>query len=320
MIVVYTDAHQHHQPRHEIYDGVPVAYAETAARADTIIEALRSRPEYDIRRPRRTNLRHILAVHQRPYVEFIQRQSQQLSAAAELPPSYFMSDTYAPITRGTYRAARRAVDAALTGAQLVAGGEPAVYSLCRPPGHHAAHHAMGGYCYFNNAAIAAQFLSEHGRAAIVDVDFHHGNGTQEAFYDRSDVLYASLHAHPRDRYPYYSGFSNEQGRGTGKGFTINRPLPLGTGDKAYVRQLRQVLVAVQDFAPDYLVVSVGFDTFIGDPIGGFALTPPVYWQIGRLLAELNLPSLLIQEGGYNVTYLGELAANFLEGFHSFRKA
>ncbi len=175
---------------------------------------------------------------------------------------------------------------------------------------------MGGYCYFNNAAIAAQHLSRHGRVAILDIDFHHGNGTQDAFYDRSDVLYVSLHADPRDRYPYASGFLSERGRNRGKGCNLNVPLPLGTNDTTSLRHLRNALETIRDFRPEYLIVSAGFDTFLGDPIGGFALTPGVYYDIGHRIARLGLPSLLVQEGGYNVSYLPELVTNFLDGFNN----
>lgn len=229
-------------------------------------------------------------------------------------PSYFISDTYAPITRGTYSAARSAVDVALTGSDLVLNGDGVVYVLCRPPGHHASPHSMGGYCYFNNAAIAADYLSGHGRVAILDIDFHHGNGTQDVFYDRSDVLYVSIHANPKGSYPYVSGFTDETGRGDGSGFNLNFPIDMSTNDSQYLKTLGLALENIQSFAPDYLVVSVGFDTFVNDPIGGLKLTKNVYPKVSEMIAGLNLPTLLVQEGGYNVEHIGELATSFLATF------
>jgi acetoin utilization deacetylase AcuC-like enzyme len=173
---------------------------------------------------------------------------------------------------------------------------------------------MGGYCYFNNAAVTANYLSRHGRGASLDIDFHHGNGTQHIFYDRSDVLYVSIHADPLARYPYISGFDDEQGRGAGLGSTKNYPLPLGTTDTEYIRTLDRALEDVRVFAPDYLVVSAGFDTYKDDPIGGFALTAACYEQIGQRISALNTPTVILQEGGYNVEALGDLAHTFLKGF------
>lgn len=316
MIIVYTDTHLSHQPQYEVYDGRLVAYAETSQRAETIIAAIRSRKVGAIIPPRRFPLRHLYAVHQKQYVDFIRLRSAALNAGNELHPSYFMSDTYAPIVAGTYDASRRAADAALTGAELLLRGTRHVYSLCRPPGHHAAHHTMGGYCYFNNAAIAAEYLSRTGRIAILDIDFHHGNGVQDAFYDRSEVLYVSLHADPVISYPYSSGYTIEQGAHEGFGYTTNYPLSRQTNNKQYLRVLSKALARISDFSPDYLVVCTGFDTFYLDPIGGFQLTADVYPVIGNRIASLNLPTLLIQEGGYNVTHLGNLVADFLSGFNN----
>jgi acetoin utilization deacetylase AcuC-like enzyme len=314
MITVYTDAHRTHDPAYEIYDGVPTAYAEAAARADNIVAAVREQNIGPVRAPRQFPLRHIHAVHQKQYVDFVHSRSAPLGPDELLYPSYYMSDTYAPIVAGTYSAARSAVDSALTGADLVLHGEPVVYSLCRPPGHHASDHRLGGYCYFNNAAVAANYLSAHGRVTILDIDFHHGNGTQDAFYDRDDVQYISIHADPHDRYPYSSGFASETGRGPGLGSTVNLPLPIGTTAVQYMRSLRRALVAVQQFAPDYLIVSAGFDTFVDDPIGGFTLAQGDYAPIAAQIQAVGLPTLIVQEGGYCVEQLGNLVTEFLSGF------
>src|SRR3989344_2670717 len=231
-----------------------------------------------------------------------------------LYPSYFITDTYAPLVGKTYQAAILAVDVSLTGAQMLREGERQVYSLCRPPGHHAEYKSMGGYCYFNNAAIAANYLATHGRVAILDIDFHHGNGTQNVFYERSDVLYVSIHGDPRQVYPYGSGFEVERGQSTGLGYTINYPLPTKTANGQYSKVLQQALTQISGFEPKFLIVSAGFDTFKNDPIGGFELTMPFYKSIGEKIDALSLPSLIIQEGGYNVSALGNLVYSFLQGF------
>jgi acetoin utilization deacetylase AcuC-like enzyme len=312
--VIYNPSHNLHNPPYEHYDGVRAPYAETAARAEAIRSRLASDPGYEIRGPERFSAQHIRSIHHPAYVRFLRERSAGLKGGEVLYPSYHITDTYAPVTAQTYKAAAQAVDVALTAAQAILQGEPHAYGLCRPPGHHAEHVSMGGYCYFNNAAIAANYLARHGRVAILDIDFHHGNGTQNIFYDRSDVLYVSLHADPAVRYPYISGFTDEHGRGEGEGFTKNYPLPLGTNDTDYLRALRGPLQDITDFAPDFLLVSAGFDTYEHDPIGGFALTAPCYGQIGQAIASLGQPTVVLQEGGYNVEALGDIAHTFLEGF------
>jgi len=315
MYVIYNPGHKLHDPPFEHYDGVAAPYAETSARAEAIIDRLRMDQRLVIRRPTRRAVREdIKQIHHPAYVNFLQRRASQLRGDEILYPSYFMTDTYAPVTAHTYRTAVDAVRTALTAADIVLAGESAAYALCRPPGHHAEHTSMGGYCYFNNAAIAANYLNQHGRVAILDIDFHHGNGTQHSFYDRSDVLYVSIHADPLARYPYISGFRDETGRGEGIGFTKNYPLPLGTIDQKYLRVLRRALRDITDFRPEYLVVSAGFDTYEQDPIGGFALTVPGYAQIGQMIVALHLPTVIIQEGGYHVASLGNIAHAFLQSF------
>jgi acetoin utilization deacetylase AcuC-like enzyme len=172
---------------------------------------------------------------------------------------------------------------------------------------------MGGYCYFNNAAIAADYLSKKGKVAILDIDFHHGNGTQHIFYDRSDVLYVSLHADPLVKFPYISGFSDEQGRGDGKGFNKNYPLPLGTTEETYEKTLKKALEDIKKFSPDTLVVSCGFDTYIDDTWGGFKLTIPFYETIASQIKSLGVSTLVLQEGGYKVDALGKIAYSFWKG-------
>jgi len=223
-------------------------------------------------------------------------------------------DTYTPVLAETYEAALLSASCALTGADLLREGEEVVFALCRPPGHHAMRDKCGGYCYLNNAAIAATHLLPEGRVAILDVDYHHGNGTQSIFYDTDRVLYASLHADPERAYPYYSGYSDERGEGKGLGFNFNLPLPAGTDDEGYAQALDQALAVVGDYQPRHLIVSLGFDTCSGDPICDFQVSPQFFEPMARRIAGLGLPSLIIAEGGYNVERVGQLAVRFVRGW------
>lgn len=313
MRIFYSPLHNRHNPTQEIYDGVPAPYAEVPGRVEAIADRLRT-GNIELETPSQFGLEPIQAVHQQQYIDFVRTRSEQLAADDILFPSYFMNDTYAPLTRGTYSAALGAVDTALSGAQAIVGGKRVAYSLCRPPGHHAGYNRMGGYCYFNNAAIAAEYLAARGRVAILDIDYHHGNGTQEMFYDRDDVLYVSLHADPGVAYPYASGFAAEVGRGKGQGFTRNFPLPKATTGDEYIETLQAALGVIAKFQPDFLLVSVGFDTHQADPIAGLALRQEDYHDIAEHIVAAELPTLLIQEGGYNVELLPELASTFLQPF------
>jgi acetoin utilization deacetylase AcuC-like enzyme len=227
---------------------------------------------------------------------------------------YYCNDTVTPILENTWEAAYWSAQTAVAAATAVDGGATLAYALCRPPGHHAAHDLYGGYCYLNNAAIAAEYLTQRDhRPAIIDIDYHHGNGTQSIFYDRDDVFFCSLHADPEDEYPYYSGFAHELGRDAGEGLTLNLPLPLNTGEADYLRALDFALDAIAVFAPDVVIVSTGFDTLAGDPHGGMQLEIGSFRAIGRLLATLKRPLLIVQEGGYALPSLGPSLEQFLEG-------
>ena len=224
------------------------------------------------------------------------------------------TDSLTPILPGTWDAAYWSAQTALSAARALHEGAPLVYALCRPPGHHAYCDLYGGYCYLNNAAIAAHWLTALGRRpAIVDVDYHHGNGTQAIFYDRADVFFCSLHANPQEEYPYYAGYPEEMGSGEGEGCTLNVPLSLDTAETAYLRALTWALEAVDSSSPDILIVSLGFDTLSGDPHGGMRLSPEGFRPIGRSLAALRRPVLLVQEGGYLVSALPAAALALLEG-------
>jgi acetoin utilization deacetylase AcuC-like enzyme len=229
---------------------------------------------------------------------------------------FYSLDAGVPITAGTWSAALAAADVAVTGARVLVEGERAAFALCRPPGHHAATAAMGGYCYLNNAAIAAQYLIDQGcgRIAILDVDYHHGNGTQQIFYRRSDVLFASVHADPRVEYPYFLGYADERGEGEGEGYTHNYPLPHGIGWDAYGPALDEACRNVAAFTPDVLVVSLGVDTYEHDPISQFRLRTDDFTRIGARIAGVACPTLFVMEGGYAVEALGVNAVNVLTGF------
>ena len=238
-----------------------------------------------------------------------------LNFAARLGQYAFDSGT--PLMAGSWAAARGGAACALAAAQAVLGGERFAMALTRPPGHHAGPNYMGGYCFINNAAVAAQALRDAGvqRVALLDVDYHHGNGTQTCFYERSDVFTASIHGDPRTEYPFFLGHADERGYGAGEGFNLNLPMPRGTGFDVWLATLQTALQAVADFAPQALVVPLGLDTFEGDPISGFKLRSGDYLQLGRAIAQLGLPTVLTFEGGYAVAEVGVNTVNVLQGLN-----
>ncbi|MGC9348127.1 MAG: histone deacetylase family protein [Anaerolineae bacterium] len=300
--------------------------------------------------PRDYGLGPILAVHDAGYVAYLRQayalgQSYALDQAGPLktglvrarpvlaarsavtlarvsePPrdypglrDYYTYDFEDPILNGTWTAAYWSAQSALTAAELVRGGERAVYALCRPPGHHATVDQYGGFCYLNNAAPAARELCRDGSVAILDVDYHHGNGTQAIFYADPRVLYVSLHADPALDYPHFWGYRDEVGEGPGRGTNYNVPLSLGTGDTEYLVALDAALKVISGFAPRHLIVSLGLDAVRGDLIGKFGLTPEGWSEVGRRVAELALPTVIVQEGGYRQEGLGALVVAFLSHF------
>jgi acetoin utilization deacetylase AcuC-like enzyme len=225
-----------------------------------------------------------------------------------------MSDLSAPILEGTYRATLGSVNCALSGAEAIQRGERAAFALCRPPGHHAGKSNCGGYCYLNNAAVAANWLSDTGKVAILDIDYHAGNGTQDIFYERGDVLTLSIHAAPDFEYPSYNGYADETGAGQGAGLHRNFPLPAGTDDTHYLSALDEALDLIQSFSPVFLVISAGMDLYAGDPLGTFKISRDGIWEIGTRIASLRLPTLIVMEGGYHNDALGENIAALLEKF------
>ncbi|MEO7118385.1 MAG: histone deacetylase family protein, partial [Candidatus Limnocylindrales bacterium] len=302
MHVVHSERHAAHVFPHEIAAGVPIPAYEVPARAGVILAALGG-PGHSIGAPTEHGLGPVEAVHDQRLVRYLETAWAEWEAAGFGPGpiipdtllhggyragmgvapeprhpggrvGYWCFDTATPIVAGTYDAARAAADVSLTVADLVIGGATAAYGLCRPPGHHAAREMFGGYCYFNNAAIAAEALrtATGSRIGILDVDFHHGNGSQAIFYDRADVAYASLHGDPMRIYPYFSGHASERGVGVGEGATYNQPLPAATSDAEYLVALERALDWLTDATDGPIVVSLGFDTHERDPICDFSIT------------------------------------------------
>lgn len=227
---------------------------------------------------------------------------------------YHLGDGSCPITPNTWDAAKASAATAAHGAALLLAGERQVYALCRPPGHHAAADMAAGFCYLNNAAIAAELLTQAGKkTAILDIDVHHGNGTEAIFYDRSDILTVSIHAQPKRFYPFFWGYAEESGRGEGEGFNLNLPLERGTTIKPYCAALDEALKQVADFAPDVLVLAAGLDIAVDDPFKGFAIATSEFQQIGGQIAQLDLPILVVQEGGYPSPSLAANLASLLRG-------
>ena len=343
MFVVASDAHVQHDPPHEFLDGALIPVFETPARVTIIRAALERAGIGPLIAPRPAGLDAVRAVHDDGYLSYLETIYERWVVAGGAPeavipgtlavrwmacrhdhplaaPGYYTFDTSAPIVAGTYAAARAAADSALTGAALLLEGQRFVYALCRPPGHHAGRDMCGGYCFLNNAAIAAEHLvrSDAGvTCAILDIDFHHGNGTQQIFYERGDVLFVSIHAAPDYQYPYFLGYAEERGVGAGAGRNLNLPLARGAGDAEYLAALDRALTAIADARPRFLVLSAGFDTFEGDPVaahgGGFALSAAAYPEIGRRVAALGLPTLIVQEGGYAIDALGDNVVALLQG-------
>ena len=336
MKVVTNPGHERHDPDVECFRQQLIPYSECPGRLAAIEAALRGCPDLAFVPPRAPDPALIGRVHDRAYLDYLSRVSGLagttgdyrvpfvLPAAVprDLPTqccdavAYYAMDTTTPIGGATYAAALQSAMAAATGAELLLRGERAAYALCRPPGHHAERARCGGYCFINNAAVAAELLAARGKVAVLDVDFHHGNGTQNIFYDRADVFYCSLHADPAFAYPYCSGYAAETGSGAGRGFNLNIPLPRATGDAAYLAALDRALAALRQYAPASQILSLGYDAHADDPVGALRLTAAAYRAVGRRVAETELPLLIVQEGGYHVAMLGDLAKQLVAGLRA----
>ncbi|MBU4573358.1 MAG: histone deacetylase family protein, partial [Proteobacteria bacterium] len=317
---------------HAIHHVRERGYVESPVRIGAILKELARTNLFESVPAHRYSRDHILAVHDPRFFNYLKKMCGQLKPGesvypyvfpirnAARPPKdmpvragYYCIDTFTPLNRNAYHAARRAVDCALTAAETILNGYRAAYALVRPPGHHAERKVFGGFCYFNSAAVAAHYLSAHGKVAVVDVDYHHGNGTQDIFYLRGDVFTASIHGHPSFAYPYFSGFAEEVGEGPGQGANYNLPLPEQVDGEAYLKALAKVLAKVKRFNPDFLVVCLGLDPAKGDPTGSWSLKAADFEANGLMLGRMGVPTLVVQEGGYYIRSLGTNARNFFNG-------
>jgi acetoin utilization deacetylase AcuC-like enzyme len=344
MRVVSSDRHRKHSPVAEIESSGLQPPFEHPGRADAIRDVLATDDRFALVEPAEWGSGPIAAVHDPGLLAFLERawadyQVRHPGTHDVVPDVFAMPglldgvgafpgrapvehelgrwcfETTTPITEGTFDAARAAVDIGLTATAAVLAGERSVYGLCRPPGHHAPTALYGGYCFFNNAAIAAHHVSSTtgSKVTVLDVDYHHGNGTQQIFYRRDDVQYVSLHGDPARAYPYLSGFADETGAGRGAGANLNVPLAAGADDDTYGAALGAACEAIDAFGPELVIVSLGVDTFHNDPISDLAVTTEGFREQGELVAQLALPTVILQEGGYDVAAIGDNVRAFLLG-------
>lgn len=354
MKVVYTEKHMSHSADTGTWVGVTIPSEEVPERIERILTRLRS-PGYEVVPAVEHDDRILFEVHDQDMIEYMRTAwdrwidwgygddpGQDQVAAYAFPTAAFLGDlplrhpkspgalagTYAmdtmtQIGEGTFEAARAAVDVAQTAADIVASGDPAVYAACRPPGHHAGRAFFGGSCYLNNAAVAATTLRDagHERVAIIDIDAHHGNGTQEIFYRRRDVVYASVHVDPGEGwFPHFMGFAEELGAGDGTGFNLNMPISPGVGDEAWLSGLDTLMTFVEVHRPSALVVSLGVDAAASDPESPLQITEMGYNGAGKAIGSLDLPTVFVQEGGYDLDTIADLVAATLDGFATERKS
>ncbi len=340
MKTVFSPRHSTHSGQVELVAGQIVPAFEKPSRADYVIERVKALGLGDIQEPDVHDLTTAAKVHRQDYLDFLptvwDRWTAEGRSGTALPfcwPTrglrgdmrpefidgllgYYSFDAGVGFVSGTWDAIKSSHDTALTAASLVKNGQRAAFALCRPPGHHAGAGFMGGYCYINNASVAAQYFLDHGakRVSILDVDYHHGNGTQEIFYSRGDVQVLNLHADPMQEYPYFLGHKDEAGAGAGEGFNINYPMPFGTTWETWSAVLDSACEKLAASKPDVVVVSLGVDTFEKDPISKFKLRSEHYPLIGARIAKLGLPTLFVMEGGYAVAEIGINAVGVLTGF------
>lgn len=339
MITVFSEAHRLRQPKEELHNGEIMPAFESPERAEMVLQRVRETALGEVIAPTAFGRASLLRVHDAAYVDFLasawsqwtaggyggdaiadcwpgRRMSQRVPDAIKGRMAYYAASVETSIGNGTWEAAHAAADVAMTAAALVSAGASAAFALCRPPGHHASFDQYGGYCFLNNAALAAQSMRDAGasRVAVLDVDYHHGNGTQDIFYERGDVCVASIHGDPRVEFPYFLGHADETGAGAGAGSTLNLPLPKGTGFDVWHDALHVVLDRIRAFGADALVVSLGVDTYAGDPVGAFRLQPDDFATYGRTLGAAGIPATFVLEGGYAVAELGVNVVNVLAGF------
>lgn len=337
MKAFFADEQRHHDPKSFLSSGAPKPNPEVPERVERLLAGAKA-AGCAIERPESYGLGPMAAIHTAEYIEFLQNIFQRWQridgASAEVIPNihpiardgtypasavgqagYHMADTSCPISEHTFESACWSAWTAVAAAEAVEGGEVAAYALCRPPGHHAFSDVAGGFCFFNNSAIAAQRLRRNGeRVAILDVDLHHGNGTQGVFYRRGDVLTVSIHADPVRFYPFFWGHADERGEGAGLGANLNLPLERKSGDGIFLEALAAAIRRIEAFAPDALVVALGLDAFEDDPFGGLSVTTPGFARIGEAIAAMRMPTVVVQEGGYLCDALSDNLTSFLTGF------
>ncbi|CAN5174678.1 acetylpolyamine amidohydrolase AphA [soil metagenome] len=342
MKTVYNQHHAAHAATHEFFRGRLVPAFEVPARADYMLAAVRQAALGPVLDAVDHGLAPLERVHAPAYLRFVRGAHAEWlalggegdafpavwpvrSLRSDIEPRSFAArmglysmDSGTPLTAGAWAASYGGAQAALTGLDLVLAGERSAYVLTRPPGHHAGADFFGGYCFINNAAVAGQAALDGGlkRVAILDVDYHHGNGTQAIFYARSDVFYASVHGDPQTEFPFFLGHADERGTGAGLGFNANFPLPPGASNAAWFDALDAALAALQGHAPELLIVSLGVDTYAGDPISHFKLDRPEFTRLGERLAAFGAPTLFLQEGGYATEAVGLNVLAVLQGFLS----
>lgn len=344
MITFFPRQHQLHCPEYEFFRGEKVPCFESPIRATYVHDELAKRG-HDVRTDLLDSSNVLAQVHTSRYLKFLESAWQQWieleedninqqpfpsvwpvrSLRSDIEPDNFTAklglysmDNGSPIVAGTWEAVKAAADAAFTAASLISEGTRCAFAAVRPPGHHAGADFMGGYCYLNNAAVAAQTLRSKGseRVAILDVDYHHGNGTQSIFYNRSDVMVVNIHGDPKTEYPFYLGHADETGEGEGQGFNHNHPLAAGCSVTDWLDALESACKKIDDYKPEALVISLGLDTYAGDPISYFALESDDFTRLGKRIQKLGLPTVFILEGGYATEELGVNAANVIDGFES----
>jgi len=334
---IYSGKQDLHTPRYQFAGGRRRCHPDVPERTAAILEAVQE-AGFEVVAPRPCTPEDVRAVHADDYLGYLAGAYEAWAGistvAADVIPGtfpvrepsrvpgdvprlagWYCLDTETPIGRDTFEAAMASAGCALTGAELLLSGERCAYALCRPPGHHAGRDYCGGYCYLNSAALAAARLSTGAgaplRVAILDLDAHHGNGTQDIFYESEQVFYVSIHADPNATYPYFWGYAEETGAGPGSGFNLNLPLPRFVRDAAYLDAVELALAAVERFEPAFVVVSLGTDGAAGDRVGPFALKPETFEAMGRLVAGLGNPTLVAQEGGYDLQSLVGSVKGFL---------
>ena len=341
MKTVYTKNHILRNSKTELFGGELVKPFERPERMEYILNEIKTRKLGVILDPVNFDMDIIYKIHDKKYVDFLNNAWNEWvalgfkgEAIPTVYPSRSMNSDVVPtfiegklgyyclanetsISEGTVEAAYESVKVALTAADML-DEEKSVFALCRPPGHHASKDQYGGYCFFNNVSIAAEKLKEKGakRIFILDIDFHHGNGTQAIFYDRSDVFFVSLHGDPKDAFPHFLGHADEKGSGEGVGYNCNYPMPPGTPYDVWTKSLDDSISKIQYFSPDALIVSLGVDTYENDPISFFKLKSDDFFDVGRKIASINLPTLFVMEGGYAIKEIGVNTVNTLKGFEN----